>query len=286
MHTSGKVLAGIVVVGALAAIYLSARTLGIRNAWMTVAQNNEAAIKKNEETLALKRREFDAKRMELARTMIGWDRYWSDIDARIDRQAVLTLALGATGGIAPRQVLFVFAQGPDGTSRYLGDYRVDRVQDTGCTARPNWLLTAGDATPGQFKVRVRTLIPNRHQSRLGALDQQLLATNTAVETNKAELERQKQLTEQTEQLIAARLSEINGAPDLKGKTLPAVNIKGLLSAMVDEEEEYHAALRDGDRLRRDLKRTREAVEATMKANRELGEKLPQSKTAPVGTASR
>ena len=223
MHTSGKVLAWVVAVGAGLAIYLSAQTLGIRNAWMTAAQNNEAAFLKNKETLVVKQRELDVKRMELARTMLGWERYWSDIDARIDRQGVLTLALGTTAGInlnvnapSPTPDVFVFAQNPDGSSRYLGDYRFQRAQETSSTARPNWLLSSGDATPGQFKVRVRTLIPNYLQSRLGAIDQQLVAANAALETNKAEMERQKQLTEQTEQLIAARLSEINGAPDLAG----------------------------------------------------------------------
>lgn len=281
MHTSGKVLAWFVAVGAVLAIWLSAKTLAIRSAWMNEAQKNEATILANNEKILAKTRELDQKRSELARTMLGWDRYWNDVDARVAKN--LTLGIGTANGVKPEELLFVFAVNPDGTSRYIGDFKVaDRITETTCTANPNWFQHAGDLTPGTFKVRVRTLIPNQYQARLAALEQQILAAEQALQSHQAELEHQKQLTEQTEKLIATRLAEINGDPALEGKPLPAVNVKGLLAAMVDEEEARNAALVKIDELRRDLKATREKFIETLKANQRLTESLPHS--APAGAA--
>jgi hypothetical protein len=289
MHTSGKVFAWLAVVGAAAAIFMSSKALAVRSAWMNVAQKNEADIQKNQETILARTRELDSKRGDLARTMYGWDRYWNDIDARIDQQGMLTLAnLGTSSGVKPEQVLFVFALNPEGHSKFVGNFRVTKPNEVNCVARPNWFLFAGNPVAGQFKARVRTMIPNQYQARLGALDQQILAADQIQQTNTAELERQVQLTERTDKLIESRLSEIEGAPDLAGRNLPPENVKGLLTAIVHEEGEWHTALREADRLRRELKRTREQFAATIDANRQLTDKLPQPESyePTVGAATR
>jgi hypothetical protein len=214
--------------------------------------------------------------------MLGWDRYWPRVKANVSPQGLLTIGVGSTLGIQPDQVLHVFAINPEGGTKYIGDYKVTRIAETACEAKPNWLLKAGDTTARpDFEARVWAALPGQYQARLTALDQQLLATLQTVATNEQELARQTELQNQTDTLIATRLSEIDGAPGLEGKTLPQVNIKGLLSAMVDEEEARNAALLEADQLRRDLKETREKFEETLKANRELTESLPQS--APTET---
>jgi hypothetical protein len=274
MHTSGKVLAWFVVVGSLAAIYLSAKTLGVRKAWMEAAQKNEADFLKNQEQIFAKTRELTAKRAELARTMLGWDNYWPEVDVRVNADGTILTGLGTTLGLKPDQVVYVFAPQADGSSKYVGDFKLNNVRETQSGGKANWFLHAGDLTPGQFKARLRTMIPNQHQARLGALDQQLLAANLVVVSNQAELERQAELLKQSEQLIAKRLSEINGDADLQGKKLPEVHVKGLLAAMRDEEEARNAALIESDQLMRDLKHTREEFMRTLKANRQLTEALP------------
>jgi hypothetical protein len=289
MHTSGKVLAWFVVLGAAGAIFLSAKTLAIRNAWMQKAQQNEEAFLKNQELLVVKTREYDNKLSELSRTMLGWDRYWPEVESRLNRDGSLQLGLGTTNGVQPEQVFFIFGLNPDGSSRYVGDFKVvGKLTETTCLAKPNWFQHAGDLTPGTFKVRVRTLIPNQYQARLAALEQQILAVEQSVLTNQSELEREGQLTEQTEKLIAARLTEINGDPALEGKTLPPVNVKGLIAAMADEEEARNAALVRIDQLLRDLKKTREKFIETLKINRQLTESLPRPvpSEATVGAAGR
>jgi hypothetical protein len=289
MHNSGKVLLAFVAIGAAVEIWLSAKALGIRTAWMQVAQKNEAEILKNQEQILLKTRELNSKQSELARTMLGWDRVWPEADARMIQDGSLQIGLGTSYGVQPDQVLFVFALNADGSSRYLGDFKVSgKLTETSCMTKPNWFQHAGDVTPGTYKVRVRTLIPNQYQSRLGSLEQQILAAEQSIQTNQSELERQTQLAEQTDNLIETRLTELNGDPALEGKTLPPVNVKGLLAAMVDEEEARNAALVTIDQLLRDLKKTREQFIETLKANRQLTDSLPRppASDAAVGASSR
>lgn len=289
MHISGKIFAGLVVVGAIAAVFMSAKALAIRNAWMEQAQKNEALIRKNDEQIELKTRELRKVRGELARTFLGWDRYWTKIRGNVSPQGLLTIGVGSTLGIQPDQVLQVFAINPEGGSKYVGDFKVTRVAETACEAKPNWLLAAGDVTPRpEFEARVWATIPGQYQARLTALDQQLLAATQTLATNQNELARQTELQDQTEKLIATRLSEIEGAPGLEGKPLPEVYIKGLLSGMVNEEEARNKALLEADRLRRELKNVREQFEATLKANRDLTESLPQGgpTETTVGSTSR
>lgn len=288
MHTSGKVLAWFVVIGGLAAIYLSAKTLSIRNEWMKLAQKNEADILKNDEQILVKTRQLDSLRSEFARSMLGWDRYWPEVESRLNQKGELLLGLGTGYGVQPDQVLYIFAPQPDGSSKYLGDFRVTKPGETNVVAVPNWFRYAGQIIPGEYKVRVRTQILNQFQARLGGLEQQLLAADQTVLDNESELAKQVQLTEHADKLITTRLTEINGDPALEGKTLPDVNIKGLIAAMADEEEARNAALLETDRLLRELKTTRESFVETLKANQKLTESLPGNTPAgaAVGNAGR
>jgi hypothetical protein len=295
MHISGKILVGFVVAFAGLAIYLSAKTLAVRNQWMVQAQKNEADFTKNKETIQVKMRELDDKRGRLARTMIGWDRYWPDVKARLTQQGMILLEIGTKDGLkidkdSPAPILHVFAINADGTSKYLGNFKVTRAGESACEARPNWLRYAGDlsGSAAELTVRVRTLVPNEYQARLGDLEQQILAAELSVRTNEDELAAQSKLQAQSEKLIDKRLSEINGDPQLADKTLPAVNVKGLLAAMADEEEARNASLAEVDRLRRELKQTHERFVETLKTNRKLAESLPQPAAVPatIGAAAR
>src|SRR6516162_8100173 len=122
MHISGKIAAWLAAVGILVAIYMSAKAFAVRDAWMQLAQKNEAEIKKNDETIAEKTRKYEDDRAKLARTMHGWDRYWVDIPAAVTPQGELNLKLGTDNGLQPEQVVYVFVN-QDGTSTYAGDFK-------------------------------------------------------------------------------------------------------------------------------------------------------------------
>ena len=131
---------------------------------------------------------------------------------------------------------------------------------------------------------MRTMIPEQYVSRLGDLDQFLLGAELAVRTNNEELARQGRLSEQAEKLIAARLAELNGNPDMANLQVPEVHIKGLLTSIVSEEEARSAALIEADRLMRELKRTRDEFQQIRKDNQQRVDAL--TKSAPDQSASR
>jgi hypothetical protein len=277
MHISGKIAAWFAAVGIVVAAYMSIKALQVRDAWMLAAQTNEAAIVKNDDEIAKKTKIFEEKRADLARTMLGWDRTWFDVQAAVNQQGILNLGIGSARGVQQDQVLYVFAPSQDGAaSIYVGDFKVSRVVDNQAEAKPNSRRRPEDLKPAQFAAaRVRTLIPPQFQSRLETLNQQLLAAELSIATNKDELAAQGRLFDQTEKLIAARMAEINGDAALAGKPLPPVHVKGLLTAIVDEEEARNAALIEADELMRDLKQVRDKFADIRKANEQRVRSLPQ-----------
>src|SRR5262245_17417626 len=258
MHISGKLAAWLAVIAIVVAVYFSARTFAIRDAWMERAQKNEAEIRKNDEEIAKRTSTRNDARTKLARTMLAWDRVWTDVAVTGNVAGELNLQLGTPKGVQQDQVLYVFVPNADGTSTYLGDFKVTRVAETACQAKPNSRRRPTDDKQVQAQnARVRTLIPNEFLSRLGALDQQLLATELTIASNDEELKRQATLSEQSDGLIGTRMGEINGNDQLQGKPLPPVIIKGLLTSIVEEEEAWHASLLEADRLMRALKQARD-----------------------------
>jgi len=290
MHISGKLAAWLVALGIVASVYMSAKAFSIRDAWMKIAQENEKKIKENDEEISKKTKLLSEKKIDYARTMLGWDRQWSNVQIAGNPVTGLTLGIGTDGGVQPDQVLYVFAQNADGlTTTYLGDFKVTKPGGAQVDVKPNSWRRPNDSKqlPSQM-ARVRTLIPNAFQARLGALDQELLAVDLTIAGNKDELARQGLLFEQTEKLIAARMAEIDGNPQLAGKQLPAVNIKGLLTSIFEEDEARNAALLEADRLMRALKRARDDFAAIRRDNEQRVQSLPRPapQEPTVGAAGR
>src|SRR5689334_21191966 len=101
MHRSGQVAAGLVILLVLLAIYFSARSFAVRDAWMKLAQDNEAAIKKGEEDKAALQQKLDEKRKDLARTMLGWDRYWPEVQGQAAANGMINLKIGSNQHVQP-----------------------------------------------------------------------------------------------------------------------------------------------------------------------------------------
>jgi hypothetical protein len=129
------------------------------------------------------------------------------------------------------------------------------------------------------------MIPDPFLTRLGALDQQLLAAEFALKMNNDALKNQGTLGDLTQAQIAAREAEINGNPALVGQALPNVNIKGLLDAKKDEEEAWHAALLEADRLARELKAARDEFAKIRRENEQRVQSLPRPIAAEPAVGS-
>lgn len=277
MHVSGKVAASLAAVSLLVALFFMSKAFAVRDAWMAQAQDNESKIKKNDEEIEKRTKTLVERRGELARTMIGWDREWPAVQARLNQDGTLGLALGTNQGLRADEpiVLYVFAPNADGTSVYIGDFKVTKPGDANSTAKFNSRMRPSDYKQAQFdKVRVRSMIPIQFQSRLAMLNQQLLAAELAVGSNQEEVARQARLSELTDKLIASRMAEIDGDKTLEGQPIDEAYVLGLLTAIVKEEEARNAALIEADRLTHELKHTRDSFEEIRKENLQRVESLP------------
>src|SRR5438128_1243270 len=115
MHITGKVFLWLALIGCVASLYLSAKALDIRRAWMLKIQKSEDEFVKNQELIDKKVKTLQDTRTELARVMLDWDRYWGEINASMLEGGKLALDVGTNRGLTEKQVVFAFAPNGDGT---------------------------------------------------------------------------------------------------------------------------------------------------------------------------
>jgi hypothetical protein len=286
MHNSGKAFAWLVLVGCVAATYFSAKALGVRNGWMAAAQKAKETFEKNKADIAAKELALELKQKEYDRLMLGWDRYWPDVGTNIDlNTGTIRMGIGTNQGLKNGQVVYSYMMNSDGSSVYLGDFRVTRIADAQADAVPVWRNRPGDlqaakAAPGKY--RIRTLIPNQYQTRFAELDQQILAAEQSIAGHQSALDLQTKLFADAERNLQERLAEIKGNPALEGKDIPDVFIQGLLASLSAEDEARNNALREVDELLHNLKQTKKDFEETLKKNRQLTDSLLQTVPPAVG----
>jgi hypothetical protein len=272
MHISGKIFAWMVVALGAASIYMGAKTLGIRQAWMERAQKDERDFNESREAALKAHLEYDQKRNEYVRAILGWDRYFNGVEAAIDQNGQLAVqGIGAAVGLKNDDLLYVFALNQDGTdSTYVGCFRVAQAAENRVVAIPHWRLREGDLAPGKlpFGARVRTQVPTAHQARFATLDQQLLAVEQGLADALEEKQALAALAAQTEKLIDERQKELDGDPAFETKSVPDVNKLGLLAAIAKEEESRNQALLEADRLHRELLQVRQKLNDVLKSNRQ------------------
>src|SRR5262245_60238601 len=108
MHISGKIAVWLAVIAIIVTVYFSAKTLAVRDAWMERAQKNEAEIRKNDEEIEKQTRIRNDSQTKLARTMLAWDRVWTDVPITGQVAGDLNLQIGTPRGVEQGQVLYVF----------------------------------------------------------------------------------------------------------------------------------------------------------------------------------
>jgi len=290
MHISGKILAWMVVALGAASIYMGSKALSIRQAWMERAQKDEKEYHDAQEAALKAHLEYDQRRNEYVRAILGWDRYFNNVEATVDQNGQLAVqGLGAAVGVKNDDLLHVFALNQDGSdSTYVGCFRVAQAAENRVVAIPHWRIREGDLAPGKlpFGARVRTQIPTADQSRFAAIDQQLLAVEQGLANAQEEQGALAALLAQTEQLIAERMKEIDGDPAFEQKQVPAVNKLGLLSAITQEEEARNQALLEADRLHRELLAVRKQLQEVLNQNRQAVAGRDDGGDQPVARAGR
>lgn len=290
MHISGKILAALVGLLGLGGVYLTAKTLGVRQAWMQQAQKNQEDLEKKRLELVTANSERDRKRAEFVRAIVGWERAYegSTVAVEIDANGNFAIdGVGSTNGVATDDVLYIFVPGQEpGSSTFLTAVKVAQVADNRVSAVPYVRLRQGEiqATGQKLFARVRKLVPTRFQNEVAAIDQRLLLLEQSLANAAADQTFLKDLQDRTDLLIAERMKELNGNPDLEGSNVPEVYRAGLLASIASEEELRNAALLESDLMLRRLLRTRQRLEEVLDLNNQLTRSLPQPVTTqPAAT---
>ena len=289
MNVWGIVLAFFAALLGVVFTAFSAKVTKTRGELMQAYQKQEDLFKKQEEELARKQKQLQTLKVELDRTMIPWDRYWSPVPAGVANPATgeLTANFGTVNGLKDKMAVHAFAKMPDNSYFYVGPFEVKKANDATSSLVPRWRLRANEsANWPRGDWRFRSMIPAQYEGRFVELEKELLIADTLFTASTNELARQEKLITLANDHLKLRLAEINGAEDLQGRELPIELIKGYLTTMVDEEELRNQLAVEVADLRKQLLDTNLKIQQVLRHNsgviRALRETAP---TEPAGSLS-
>jgi hypothetical protein len=263
MHTLGKVLVWLVVLGWVGALALTAKTLDVRNSWTRKLDELKARNVQNAEQIVKQQAEVDALRRDLANTMLGWDKAWSNIPIQPNGDGTVTAQIGTNDGYglpatdqAPTAYLFV-TNPADGTSTYVGSFLATAVRENQAAFAPAFRIRGNEpqSWPANANWRVRAMIPPNFVERFSDVHGGLALGDQALAAKQGHLQVQKQLVEVSQQHLQHRMDELQGfeTPPPGADRLPEEWSVGLIAATGNEEERRNEELTVLDGLRREVK---------------------------------
>jgi hypothetical protein len=303
MHILGKVFLGLAILFGLIDAVLASMLLANRTHWQKRIEDKK---KQYTETvhpqLLAKQQQHLALQQELGRLQTTWGQSWSAPGQVLNAQnAAIAVGAGTAAGlpdvsVGPAKNMFLFVEDPQGTSRYVGEFRLlqSQADQSGFALARNyqypdegagWQLPAG-------AWRIRQLVPSSWPQSFTELDTQYSLAMQGLD------HQQNLLRIQTEQLAASqavldqRLAELNGDPQPPEGASQDV-IDGVVLTIRNEETLRNADLQLLDALRHDYKRKVDTLNKLLAANQTAVDQLPGAQAAttrpasavPVSTAS-
>lgn len=274
MHTSGKVLIGVVVVLSLGAIYLGVKMFGVQNSWAKKAAQLQQQIAQTEQNIEEKTAELRDLRNELDRATIVWDRYWTGVKVVVapDGQ-VMTENLGRNQGLGgidaenrPAPTVHLFAESPEGESLYAGSFVAAELREQQALLRPSQFVAYGPQQLAQYTLwRVRSTIPQSDRDRLTEVHSSLYDANRLLADKQRHLATQNEIIADSQQVRSLRLAELNG---------DGAQAAGLIAQLSRTENERNQELAELDRLRREAHGLHERIVSLVEQNEYLARSLP------------
>lgn len=293
MHGLGKVFTWLAAAGAIAAILLTGRMLQVRDSWTRQLDQYQ---KQYEESVAERdknRKELTELQAELARTLVGWDRYWNGVPVNpTGADGSLETQLGEQFGLAENQVVYGFRLGASGNeSTYTGAFRVTGLTPDGVRSamQPDWRVRPGQTDkPNEWagNWRFRTLIPPSRIGLFTDFEVGFLEADERLDDRRRNLVKQKELQAGAEERLKQRMAELLGNQALadQREDLPVWMVDGLIATIQREEEARNTLQVRVDRLRRQVDVAHRRYEQLQKENRGLVTRLPGSQPSPAAGA--
>jgi hypothetical protein len=283
MHVMGNVFLWLSVVLILVAITFSTMVLDVRSKWLAEVEKRQQALVQSGEELratALRVRNLEE---DLQRRVQLWGDVWTaensrpmpGDDGRIEIGAGSAAGLGRKAEAQGREppAVYVFSEGPDGASEYLGEFRLTDVQTDRSAAR----LTRRpypqemQAWP-QGTFRVRENLPGDWRSTYADLEAQQVIAETKLRTQLLELETLNNQIRVSQASLDRRLAELNGDAEAPEGASQEV-LDGLVETLRKFENERDQVLANVQRLRRQLDREYVRLRRILAGNRETVERM-------------
>ena len=277
-----------VAVAAIAAIFLTTMLLDARSEWLKRVTDREEQIKQIEEDLRKKKLVVSDLENQVNRHMINWGRAWEltpqDIQLLDAEQGVIMLAAGSNLGLAVREAnsgaalptLHVFGTAEDGTSAYIGAFRVTQVQQDQVAAQMVRKPYPGEIEQWQANggLRVWNSVPGNWQSLHALYQSQIAEALQDVQDEQGRLTTQADLKAKSEEQLARRMGELEGNEQaVDGASEDVIN--GLVQTLRSEEAERDDQLHELDELRHEYHAKYNELVDLLEQNRNLEQQLPQ-----------
>ena len=297
MHTLGKVLLGFVAVLAVVALVLTSMLYDAQGAWQKKVEGRLATRADSTEQLRQKKLVVNDLEAEANRRMMSWGRAWElspqqvqllDPNEGIVGLGIVGLAQQEASPDKPLPTIHLFGKNEDGTSNYIGAFRITAAEQNQVSAqmirRPypgetdQWQAAAG--------VRVWEAVPSNWRALNAELQAQTAIALQDVQDQQARLATQKLLVAKSQEQRERRMAELNGDPDpVDGAGQDTID--GLVVALRKEESARNQQLAELDQLRHEYNAKYNRLMELLEENRTLSGQLPQPSSengSPVGPA--
>jgi hypothetical protein len=286
MNVWGKVFLGFTIVLAAVDAYLATLLLGHRAHWQQQIEQAQSDYTQTHESLVAARERVRNLELDVNRIQDTWGQYWTVPQGRpINAQAgsfVIeggsALGLPQPGGTGPAPIVYIFTEEGDGTSKFLGGFRLSEVQADYSAGQiphqpPMPPEVAGIQQYAGTPIRVRETVPSAWRSALGDFYAQYAVAEQNLSFQANQLQIQTAELAKSQAILDQRLAELNGDPQPPEGASQEV-IDGLVLTIRKEETARNAALQALDGLRHDYVRKTNALNDQVAGNKTTVAALP------------
>lgn len=253
MHVLGKVMLGFVVVGAIAAIFLTTMALDVRTHWEEQIAKAKADYAAVEKELAIKEANHRDAQEALDRVKLTWGNVFLGPNSRPTNPATGAVnigagtqqGLGATAAARPANPMVHIFNVIDGqNSQYLGAFKVQSAQPGSADAVLSRPPFADENFPAGTW-RVRELIPFDFASRFLDVFTKQIEADARLQRMEFDVTRLQEQLAASQKLLQERVFQLEGDPNLANAA--PLQTKGYVQAIRDgltERDELLAHLHD------------------------------------------
>lgn len=221
MHVLGKVLLGFVVVGAIAAIFLTTMTLDVRQKWERQVAEAEKAYAEIEKDLAIKEANWRDAQQSLDRIKHSWGNVWQGQNSRVTNPGTgaVNIGVGTQQGLgvdaasrAANPMVHLFNVVDNENSQYLGAFKVQSAQAGSTDAVLSRPPYPGESFPAGTW-RVREFIPYEYGTRFVDLHTKQIEVDARLQRMVFDVTRKQNQLAATNKLLQERIYQLQGDPN-------------------------------------------------------------------------